>query len=55
MDNTVKVDLPTTMVPTLSGELVLSRGWGTWPQREVAFIPLSCPRIPPDTRCREGC
>lgn len=49
MDNTVKVDLPTTMIPTLSGKPVLSWGWGTRPQMEEAFIPLSSPRIPPLT------
>ena len=30
MDNTVRVDPPTTTAPTLSGEPALSRGWGTW-------------------------
>ena len=40
MDNTVKMDLPTTMVPTLSGELVLSWGWGPGPRGRRLSYPF---------------
>lgn len=55
MDNTVKVDPPTTMAPTLSGEPILSWGWGTWAPEGGFHISFLSKNPSSDTHCREGC